>query len=209
VTGTAAEPKEGAGPLPKIVDYDARRRLIIESVWALISRRGLAAVTMRELAAEAGFANGGLAPYFRDKDEILLAAFQYACDATERRLEPAIATSRGLAALRSLCHELMPLDHTRLLEARVVIAFWDRALYDPRMSAAYEATIDRWRTLMYDCLAQARDLGEITTSTSDEHIVETLFAVLLGVQVNALLTPATTTLERQLEVLEALLASYA
>ncbi|MDX2827605.1 TetR family transcriptional regulator [Streptomyces ipomoeae] len=59
--------------MPKIVDHEARRRLIIESVWALIGRRGLPGVTMRELAAEAGFANGGLAPYFRDKDEILFA----------------------------------------------------------------------------------------------------------------------------------------
>jgi len=195
--------------MPKIVDHEARRRLIIESVWALISRRGLAAVTMRELASEAGFANGGLAPYFRDKDEILLAAFQYACDATERRLEPAVAESGGLAALRSLCHELMPLDDTRLLEARVVIAFCDRAVYEPRMSSAYEATMDWWRALMHLCLAQARALGEVTTPTTDERIVETLFSVVLGLQVNAVLTPTTATPQRQLEVLEGLLASYA
>ncbi|QPP05283.1 TetR/AcrR family transcriptional regulator [Streptomyces bathyalis] len=194
--------------MPKIVDHDERRRLIIESVWALISRRGLAAVTMRELAAEAGFANGGLAPYFRDKDEILLAAFQYACAATERRLAPAIAESRGLAALRGLCHELMPLDDTRLLEARVVIAFCDRALYAPGMSSAYQATTARWRTLMHNCLAQARLLGEVRTSVPDERIVETLVAVVLGFQANAVLTPAATTPERQLEVLEGLLDSY-
>lgn len=194
--------------MPKIVDHEARRRLIVKSVWALIGRRGLAAVTMRELAAEAGFANGGLAPYFRDKDGILLAAFQYACDATEARLEPAIAESRGLAALRGLCHELMPLDDTRLLEAKVVIAFCDRAVYDSRMSAAYETTMDRWRTLMHNCLAQARALGEVTTEASDVHIVETLFAVVLGFQVNAVLTPQATTATRQLEVLESLLASY-
>ncbi|WP_411153028.1 TetR/AcrR family transcriptional regulator [Streptomyces sp. A30] len=195
--------------MPKIVDHDARRRLIIRSVWSLVSRRGLAAVTMRELASEAGFANGGLAPYFRDKDEILLAAFQHACDETERRLEPVIAETSGLAALRSLCHEMMPLDDTRLLEARVVVAFWDRALFDPRMSSAYGATMDRWRTLMHSCLAQARACGEVKTRTVDEHIIETLFAVVLGFQVNAVLTPEITTAERQHEVLEGLLASYA
>ncbi|GAA2334314.1 TetR/AcrR family transcriptional regulator [Streptomyces violaceusniger] len=195
--------------MPKIVDHDARRRLIIRSVWSLIGRRGLAAVTMRELAAEAGFANGGLAPYFRDKDEILLAAFRYACEATERRLERAVEEPSGLVALRGLCHELVPLDDTRLLEARVVVAFWDRALYDPRLSSDYEATMQRWRTLMHMYLAQARAAGEVTTSTSDEDIVETLFAVVLGFQVNAVLTPEITTPERQIEVLEGLLASYA
>ncbi|MFJ3801667.1 TetR/AcrR family transcriptional regulator [Streptomyces sp. NPDC090088] len=195
--------------MPKVVDHDARRRLIIESVWKIVGRRGLAAVTMRELAAEAGFANGGLAPYFRDKDEILLAAFQYACDATERRLAPATAGAGGLVALRAVCHELLPLDDTRLLEARVVIAFWDRAVHDPRLSAAHESTTDRWRTLMRDCVSRARSAGEITTPVPDERIVETLFAVVVGFQVGAVLTPGTTTGERQLEVLEGLLASYA
>jgi DNA-binding transcriptional regulator YbjK len=38
--------------MPKIVDHDGRRPLIIRSVWSLIGRRGLATVTMRELAAE-------------------------------------------------------------------------------------------------------------------------------------------------------------
>ncbi|MDX2937834.1 TetR/AcrR family transcriptional regulator [Streptomyces ipomoeae] len=195
--------------MPKIVDHEARRRLIIESVWALIGRRGLPGVTMRELAAEAGFANGGLAPYFRDKDEILFAAFQYACDATERRLGPVVTESSGTTALRALCHELMPLDDTRLLEARVVIAFCDRAVYDRRMSSAYEATTNRWRTLMHDCLTQARSLGELTTAVPDELIVETLSAVVLGFQANAVLTPAATTPARQAEVVDALLESYA
>ncbi|MFB6978553.1 TetR/AcrR family transcriptional regulator [Streptomyces scopuliridis] len=195
--------------MPKIVDHDARRRLIIVSVWALVSRRGLAALTMRELAAKAGYANGGLAPYFRDKDEILLAAFQYACEATERRFEPAVAHTGGLAGLRGLCHELMPLDETRLLEARVLIAFWDRALYDPRLSSAHRATVDRWRTLMRTCLLQARALGEINTGVCDERIMETLFAVVLGFQVNAILSPETTTVDHQLGVLESLLESFA
>ncbi|GGS23573.1 transcriptional regulator [Streptomyces humidus] len=195
--------------MPKIVDHDARRHLIVQSVWSLIGRRGLAAVTMRELAAEAGFANGGLAPYFRDKDEILLAAFQYACDATERRLERTVEEPRGLAGLRGLCHELVPLDETRLLEARVVVAFWDRALYDPRLSSVHEATTRRWRTLMHTYLAQARAAGEVTAPVRDEDIVETLFAVVMGFQVSAVLTPEVTTAGSQIAIIEGLLASYA
>lgn len=193
--------------MPKIVDHEARRQLIIQSVWSLVGRRGLAGVTMRELAAEAGFANGGLAPYFRDKDEILLAAFRYACDATERRLEPATGDGEGLAALRRLCHELMPLDETRLQEARVVVAFWDRAQYDAPMTAAYAATMDRWRALMHHCLCLARANGEVTAALPDSHIVEALSALVVGFQVNAVLTPETTTAAVQLQVLEGLLTS--
>src|SRR5882757_5398898 len=111
--------------MPKIVDHDARRREIIEAVWALIARRGLDAVTMRDLAAEAGYANGALAGYFRNKDEILLAAFQHAFESTNVRARRSIGDATGLPALRLLCLEIMPLDEVRLMEARVVIAFWD------------------------------------------------------------------------------------
>ncbi|MCZ9339397.1 TetR/AcrR family transcriptional regulator, partial [Streptomyces sp. TRM76130] len=76
--------------------------------------------------AEAGYSNGALAPYFRNKDEILQAAFQYAFESTNARAREAIGDARGLTALRRLCREIMPLDEVRLLEARVVIAFWDR-----------------------------------------------------------------------------------
>ncbi|WEH13643.1 TetR family transcriptional regulator C-terminal domain-containing protein [Streptomyces sp. VNUA24] len=45
-------------------------------------------------------------------------------------------------------HEIMPLDATRLLEARVVVAFWGRALHDPRMADVHASTTDTWRRRM-------------------------------------------------------------
>ncbi|WP_371542797.1 TetR/AcrR family transcriptional regulator [Streptomyces sp. NBC_00554] len=193
--------------MPKIVDHQERRRQIVEAVWALIARRGLDAVTMRDLAAEAGYSNGALAPYFRNKDEILQAAFTYAFESTNSRAEEAIAGASGLAALRGLCLEIMPLDEVRVMEARVVIAFWDRAVHDERMTAVHEHAMDLWREQMYTYLRQARAAGEVTTTTPDERVVDTLLATLMGFQINALLAPHTTGAQRQEAVLEGLLDS--
>ncbi|TLS44288.1 TetR family transcriptional regulator [Streptomyces montanus] len=193
--------------MPKIVDHDARRREIVAAVWALIARRGLGAVTMRDLAAEAGYANGALAPYFRSKDEILQAAFQYAVESTNVRAEKAIGDATGLVALRRLCLEIMPLDERRLLEARVVVAFWDRALHDPRMAAVHASAMDQWRQRMNQCLAQARAAGEIADDPRDEQSADTLLAALTGFQVNALLVPHATTPARQQAALDGLLAA--
>lgn len=194
--------------MPKIVDHDARRREIVEAVWALIARRGLDAVTMRELAAEAGYANGALSGYFRSKDEILQAAFQHAFDATNIRARQAIGEQQGLTALRLLCREIMPLDELRLLEARVVIAFWDRALHDAHMSAVHETVMTTWRAQMHGYLRQARQDGDVTTATADETIIDNLLAALMGLQINALLTPDATA-ERQEAVLDELLGTLA
>ncbi|WP_330309312.1 MULTISPECIES: TetR/AcrR family transcriptional regulator [unclassified Streptomyces] len=195
--------------MPKIVDHDVRRRQIVEAVWALIARRGLDAVTMRDLAAEAGYSNGALAPYFRNKDEILQAAFQYAFESTNTRAEQAIGDASGLTALRRLCLEIMPLDEVRLLEARVVIAFWDRALHDQRMADVHEQAMSLWRDQMRTYLRQAREAGEVTATTPDEPVIDTLLATLMGFQINALLAPHTTGARRQEAVLEGLLGTLA
>ncbi|WP_406335213.1 TetR/AcrR family transcriptional regulator [Streptomyces sp. NBC_00203] len=195
--------------MPKIVDHDVRRRQIVEAVWALIARRGLDAVTMRDLAAEAGYSNGALAPYFRNKDEILQAAFQYAFESTNTRAEQAIGDASGLTALRRLCLEIMPLDEVRLLEARVVIAFWDRALHDERMADVHEQAMSLWREQMRTYLRQAREAGEVTATTPDEPVIDTLLATLMGFQINALLAPHTTGARRQEVVLEGLLGTLA
>ena len=44
--------------MPKIVDHDQRRRELVDASLRIIVRQGLAGATMRDIATEAGFANG-------------------------------------------------------------------------------------------------------------------------------------------------------
>ncbi len=50
--------------MPKIVDYAQRRRDLVEATTRIIVRQGLSGTTMRDIAAEAGFANGVVKSYF-------------------------------------------------------------------------------------------------------------------------------------------------
>lgn len=192
--------------MPKIVDHDARRKEIIEAVWSLISSRGFQSVTMRELAAEAGYANGALSRYFPDKDAVLRAAFRHAYDSTNERAAEKIGDRGGLAALRLLCLEIMPLDEARLREARVVIGFWDHAAGDHDLIAFFDGTVLEWREQIRMYLRQARATGEIRGSRSDQLIIDSLLAMLMGLQINALFMRADATPERQLALLDDFMA---
>ena len=55
--------------MPKIVDHERRRAEIVQTTWRVIARRGLDGATLREVAAEAGYANGALKPYFPAKSD--------------------------------------------------------------------------------------------------------------------------------------------
>jgi AcrR family transcriptional regulator len=193
--------------MPKIVDHDARRAEIISAVWSLIARRGLASVTMRELATEAGYANGALARYFPDKESLLRAAFQRAFDATNERARAAIGDRGGLPAFRLLCLEILPLDEVRLLEARVVIAFWDHAAGQPDLERFYDTAMETWREELGMYLRQARAAGEIDDDRPHERVIDMVLALTMGLQINACFSPRHNTPERQTAVLDDFLAA--
>ncbi|MFD1213168.1 TetR/AcrR family transcriptional regulator [Arthrobacter sp. GCM10027362] len=177
--------------MPKIVDHDQRRVELVNATWRIIARLGMEGATMREIAAEAGFANGALKPYFPTKDELLTFAFGHVFNQTNQRMAAATAGLEGLAALRAYCHEILPLDETRISEARIVIPFWQKALTDPAKARLHEESMEQWRSALHDHLAQARTAGEVRTAAPDEDIVGFLMTFVLGAQITAALTPAT------------------
>ena len=85
--------------MPKIVDHEERRDELAAAVWRLASREGLDALTLRAVAAEAGWSTGALAHYFADKEELLLFAFETVADRVGRR----VAAAPSTRATRSTC----------------------------------------------------------------------------------------------------------
>lgn len=175
--------------MPKIVDHDQRRLELVDATWRIIARHGIEGATMREIALEAGFANGALKPYFPTKDHLITFAFGHVFNRTNQRIAHTSAGKVGLEALRSFCREVLPLDEDRINEARIVIPFWQKALTDPAKAELHETSMNQWRSAMEGYLRQARDRGEVTTAVSDEDIVNQLMSMLLGAQIIAAMSP--------------------
>lgn len=175
--------------MPKIVDHDQRRLELVDATWRIIAQHGIEGATMREIALEAGFANGALKPYFPTKDELITFAFGHVLNRTNQRIAGTSAGKVGLEALRAFCQEVLPLDDDRIYEARIVIPFWQKALTDPAKAELHETSMNQWRSLMDGYLREARARGEVTASTSDEDIVNQLLSMLLGAQIVAAMSP--------------------
>lgn len=174
--------------MPKIVDHAERRRTIVQATWRLIATQGIRATTMREIAREAGVANGTLVPYFTDKDAILTAAFEHVFAATNDRFARARSNQTGLAALRVMLIEIFPLDGERLLEARIVVAFWEHAATDPALNELHQNTMARWRAEMLEYLEEAKRDGQTRSDLDTGLVADQLMAMLNGVQVLTVLS---------------------
>ena len=195
--------------MPKRVDHDGRRREIADATWRLVAERGLDAVTMREISAALGVANGSLAHYFPGRDAIVEAAFRLVVDTADARVDTRVAGLTGVAALRALCHEVLPLDGPRLLEARAVVAFRQRALVDAGLAAVVVEAVAGWRRRIGSFLRDGRRAGEVVSPFPDEVLTEQVLSLISGAQDLAVLTPGATRARLQAQVLEAFLAGLA
>lgn len=173
--------------MPKIVDHDERRLELVDATWRIIARHGLEGATMREIATEAGFANGALKPYFPTKDTLLEFAFGHVFNRTNRRIAEVTAGKSGLAALRAFCLEVLPLDEERVNEARIVIPFWQKAVNDPQKAQIHQQSMEEWLALIRRHLAEARKAGDVGTAVADAALAGQLLNMLLGAQIAAAL----------------------
>ncbi|WP_432515123.1 TetR/AcrR family transcriptional regulator [Kineococcus sp. SYSU DK001] len=169
--------------MPKLVDHAERRDRIIRAAWRLIADRGIDAATMREIAREAGFANGALTHYFDDKESLLRAAYEYVYAATNERVERAVAGLRGVPALRAFCREVLPLDDLTVEEARTVLVVWSRIVVDDVLAQVHADFMRAWYDAIRGWLAQGRALGEVRSSSPDAVLAGQLLNQLMGAQV--------------------------
>ena len=168
--------------MPKVVDHEQRRRELAAAVWRVICSRGPDAVTIRDVAAEAGWSSGALRHYFPTREVLLMFAFRLAADRAAERIRAA-----GDAPVGELLEQALPLDDERRQEALIWFAFVGLAPTDPRLAAELErayAHIVEW-------------LGDRLGGRDRRLRASLLFAAVDGIAVQALAMPTAMTPARQ------------
>jgi AcrR family transcriptional regulator len=175
--------------LPKIVNHRERREEVVEATRRIILREGIEAATTRAIAREAGYSNGVLTHYFADKDDIMLSALHSSHRRIVERLRGKLAGRTGLAALRELLLDNLPLDDERVQESGLEIGFWSRSMTSPALLEAQRAEAEELRYLVRSLLGTAAEAGEITTAEDLDDVAERLLALVDGLSVHRLLYP--------------------
>lgn len=176
--------------MPKIVDHVARREAIVECTWRLIARNGFDATGMRDVAAEMGLAHGAISHYFASKDALLLASYEHVFRRTDLRFERRGSGLTGIAALRVLAEEMMPLGDEQRLEARVVLPFWERCLVSEDFAAVHAAGIGAVLDRFGQFLTEAVAAGQARANLDVQRAARGLLSLVTGMQILAVLNGA-------------------
>lgn len=179
--------------MPKIVDHEERRARIVRAMVDVIVRDDFTGVTMREIAAAAGYAHGAISRYFPNKQALLVAAFTHLFTEGNYRVADETRELRGLTALEAICRSTLPFGEAGRENARVVTAFWSYTDLDPQLRELQRSNYLKWRELYRKVLMEAREDGELDEASEIEAAINVITLRSVGWQMHTKLLPEQTT----------------
>ncbi|BBZ61561.1 TetR/AcrR family transcriptional regulator [Mycolicibacterium monacense] len=165
----------------------AQRRVeIIDAAIEVMARVGLAGLSMRVVAAQAGIPLGALSYYFDDKSDLVAQAFQQLSDReiervvrTADRLEPTMSADQLADAMADMIIDGFTSPQGAIVTRYELVT---EASRDERLRPMFEA----WYTAMVPALSRLfRELG----SRQPELDARTVMAVMAGLEIDNLYRP--------------------
>lgn len=140
------------------------RETILDATWQLVSERGLAAVTMSQIAEQAGIGRATLYKYFPDVETILLAWHEQQVGEHLAQLAAIRAQHRDPAAqLHAVLTAYAFISRHRGTHPGDLAAFLHR---DPHLAPAQQQLL----TLVTDLLIAAAAAGAVRADTAPAHL---------------------------------------
>ncbi len=187
-------------------DREARRQDVSRAVWQVLADQGFGGLTLRAVATAMGVSTGMLMHYFPTKRALLAHALDLLEKRTAQRPRRERPTA-GLAALRAVLLDILPLSADDAARNRIWVSSWDLALADDGLKREQADRYVRMRTAIGPHLQAARTLGELPATADVEQLAATAVAFTHGLVVQALFDPGRFPADVQTAMVDEFLAS--
>jgi AcrR family transcriptional regulator len=191
--------------MPKQVNHDERRLAFAAAAFHIIAREGLAKVTVREIAREAGFTTGALVHYFKSKDQVLIQASEYSGVLVRDRMQHHERNRKGIDALKHVVYEALPMTPEMRGTWNVWLGFWDRATHNKEVRAITEIRYKEWTDRISTLVKGAQAEGELSPKVDALRAAQSIVSLVDGIGVRVLLTGGEMSAKRQKELVDGLI----
>jgi AcrR family transcriptional regulator len=130
--------------MPKKVDHKLRREAFLAAAYRTIKKKGIAGVTVRAVAHEAGFTTGALVHYVESMDRLLAEASEYAARDVRADMELMEQLPDKLEALRQVVHLSLPLDEDKRGNWNFWVGFWERSVHNATVRKLTQTRYREW-----------------------------------------------------------------
>jgi AcrR family transcriptional regulator len=173
--------------MARTVDHNERREIFAAAALRVIMRAGVAGLTVREVAKEAGFTTGALTHYFHSKDQLLIEASELSARLVRVDMERAERTRPAIEAVRRVVALALPLTKETRGYWRIWVGYWERSSYDDEVARVMRLRYEEWRKRLGVLLEQAKAEGDVDPDVDIQHAAGSLVALVDGIGVQVLL----------------------
>lgn len=166
-----------------------RAAQLADVIVGIVAKRGVDAVSVREVAAGAGVSIGTVQHYFPTKDQMLAFAVDRVGELITARIQEITAGPTVGEGMRKVLMELLPLDTQRQTEAKIWLSFLARAIFTPDLLRRARQTGRRIEEQITETIRRAQDLGEANSDIEAARAAKVLYALIDGLTVRALTDP--------------------
>ncbi|MFR9804983.1 TetR/AcrR family transcriptional regulator [Pseudonocardia sp. RS010] len=166
--------------MPRLADHDARRATIVEALWRVLRRGGIAGVSVRTVAAEAGLSPTALRYYFPSQEALLQTAMVETVTSGAARVVPLLAAAVDRTGVERMLLELLPVDERQRADPETYLALAAHARSSPALAAISEETGAGIRRLARRAVGILVASGELRPELDPETTACSLDALVQG-----------------------------
>ena len=171
-----------------------RRGQILRAAFAVATRDGLDAITVRMVAAEAGLSTGLVLFHFTSKDQLLLSLLDYVLATTT-----VLHVTMDIAAIEGPLERLIALlqrEMNRLASEprriRLFFEYWTQGLRHPMIAAKMQVELARYRAAFRPMAAEVLESEQERFShVTPDGLAAVAVSFIKGCAVQSMLDPAT------------------
>jgi len=167
----------------------ARHGEIVDATVRVIAREGLSGASLRTIAREIGYTTGVVMHYFRDKEELLVAAAEAVFGPFEELLAEALRMDDSFEGLRRLCIIPLPTTPTKQLVPRLYAQVLASAESEPAFAEAFSARYGAIREGVRSLLVKGQRNGSFRADFDPDAQCAVLCALVDGLALHAISEP--------------------
>lgn len=171
--------------MPRTVDHDQRRSVILKAFFAVAARDGLQTVSLRAVAAEAGVSLRLVQYYFDTKSGLMQSGLTHLENVSNKRLTARLQSSGQTPTARQMLEALFAVALPTDVESRRFHLLWTSyamlAITDPGISdRTFIDSPNRLQERIASILEQGKAAGEFVREIDHEAESRILLAVIHG-----------------------------
>jgi len=172
--------------MPKKVDHKLRREAFLAAAYRTIKKKGLAGVTVRAVAREAGFTTGALVHYVDSMDRLLVEAAEYAARDVRVDMERMAQLPDKVEGLRQVLYLALPLDEDRRGNWNFWLGFWERSVRNAAVRRLTQARYSEWLGRVEHLIVNAQGSGALPAELDARRAARQCVALIDGVAAQTL-----------------------